>query len=195
MSDSGGKNWVNELLLLQRISLGLQCEHLLRSENVDDFVKETAQLLVDALSGGHLWALEWEGYNLHTVPSSTADEVGNILTMWRVLTGGYDRLSEEDQKEVLTHTSHRAREDGKLRFPGFDGNEESAHLSVAMFLVEKMNRFQELDARNLNSHWPMLDEYRRMWDVFNDGFSSLRFLKNMSKDDIIGVFMAGEQRR
>ena len=182
------KELLRELLLLQRISLGLQCEHIVADEGADKYVKESAQFIIDALADGHMWALEWHGYRMDTTPSGVADEVGNILTMWRVLVGSFERLSEGDQKDVTAEASVRFGGDGKVTFPGFDGNEESAHLSVAIFLVEKMNRFQELDPRNLNSHWPVLNEYRRMLSVFD---SIEDHFRGLDKDSIIRVLNAG----
>ena len=174
---------LKELLFLQRLQLALQCERI--AGPPDDHDKKQAQFIGKALSYGHLWALRWE-YNTgleHTVPESVADEVGNILTMWRMLVGGYERLSESDRQDVLREVDPIG---GKVKFPGFDGNLESAHLSVAMFLVEDMNRFQELESHYLNSHAPCLDAYRRMLPVFG----AVKGYAGMGKDSIIEVLKA-----
>ncbi len=178
---------LKELILLQRVSLGLQCDQIIADEEADEYVKESAQFISDALAEGHMWAFEWHGYRFETIPEKIAEAVGNILTMWRVIGNSYQRLSEDDQKDVVNQTRARFREDGELKFPGFDGNEEASHLLVAMFLVEKMNRFQELNARDLNSHWPMLDEYWKMLSVFR---SIKEHFGGLNKENLIRVLNA-----
>lgn len=169
---------LKELLLLQRLSFMLQCERVLDSPD-----KKRAKFMLNAVSQGHIWALTWE-YDglLHTIPESTANEVGHILTMWRMLAGGYEKLSESDKQDVIAEAEPVG---GKVKFPGFDGNLEAAHLVVSMFLVEEMGRFQELKGCELNSHWPCLDSYRRMLPVFH-----AKGMGGLSKAEIIEVLKA-----
>ena len=51
-----------------------------------------------------------------------------------------------------------------VAFRGFDGNEESEFYSVANILIKKMKRWGRFLERDLNSHAPMLSEYRGMLD-------------------------------
>jgi uncharacterized protein YfbU (UPF0304 family) len=51
-------------------------------------------------------------------------------------------------------------------FPGFDGNNETEHLSIAKFMIDKLNRFPMFKDRGLNSHFPMLEIYRNMLEGF-----------------------------
>ena len=174
---------LKELVLLQRLQLVMQCERI--AGPPDEHDKKQAQFTIKALSYGHLWALRWEYSGLlHTIPDNVADEVGSILTMWRMLAGGCERLSESDKRVVITEADSFFEDE--LKFPGFDGNEESAHYSVAMFLVEDMNRFQELAGRDLNSHCPYLDGYRRMLPVFG----AVKGYAGMGKDSIVKVLKA-----
>ena len=180
--DSNSEELLQELVLLQRLQLAMQCERIVGPP--DEFDRKQAQFIANALGSGHLWALKWE-YDalLHTIPENVAREVGNILTMWRMLAGGFERLSKSDKEQVISEAGPL---DEELKFPGFDGNQEAAHLVVAMFLVEEMNRFQELAGRDLNSHWPRLDGYRRMLPVFD----SVKGYAGMGKDNIIEVLKA-----
>ena len=51
--------------------------------------------------------------------------------------------------------------------PGFDGNNESSHISAARFLVDSLDRFQHFKGRDFNAHMPTLDGHRRMLNVFD----------------------------
>ena len=51
-------------------------------------------------------------------------------------------------------------------FPGFDGNHEGGHLGIADFLVNELGRFSDFKGRDLNSHCPLLENYRRMVKSF-----------------------------
>lgn len=58
-----------------------------------------------------------------------------------------------------------------VRFPGFDGNNESDELYFVDFIINKQNRFCELkeNGRNdFNSHIRMMPKYERMLDVFKE---------------------------
>ena len=52
------------------------------------------------------------------------------------------------------------------RFVGFDGNNETRHMSVGRLLVEQMGRFQRFNDRSLNSHSPSIDGYLLMYELF-----------------------------
>lgn len=76
-------------------------------------------------------------------------------------------------------------------FRGFDGNNETAHMSFCRFLIEKQGKFQEqkqylLVNDNLNSHMPMTAKYSRMLDEAK----SLPNKWNMSADDALRVLDA-----
>jgi hypothetical protein len=59
----------------------------------------------------------------------------------------------------------------KIKFNGFDGNNETKHMNIARFLIKEMGHFTEFKDRggyrgDINSHFPTLDVYRRMLSVF-----------------------------
>jgi uncharacterized protein YfbU (UPF0304 family) len=91
----------------------------------------------------------------------------------------------------------RATKDSRLfahyyaYFRGFDGNNETEHMSFCRFLIEKQGKFQEqrqylLRNDNLNSHMPMTGKYRRMLVEAN----SLPDKRRMSADDALRVLDA-----
>ncbi|QZA81090.1 YfbU family protein [Deefgea piscis] len=108
-------------------------------------------------------------------------ENGYAIFYNQIIGGISDEMSEIDGKFVLNILDlYRAIEDLKRTtkdhelinhrysiFPGFDGNNETEHMSFCRFLIQKQNKFIEqqqymVKNDNLNSHIPMIDKYTRM---------------------------------
>jgi uncharacterized protein YfbU (UPF0304 family) len=119
-----------------------------------------------ALHGGHYWGLQWKYtgiFHEHEDNKKTVSEVADVLDMWWFLEQSYAKLSKKDKDRV----EKEAEPFGKhVVFRGFDGNYESEHLSIASFLINKLNRFADFKGRDLNSHMPSIDGYRRMVRIF-----------------------------
>lgn len=148
----------------EKLSLLLLCDlyekGVVNGDFEPDFVREV-------IYGGHYWALSWKYpgvFHSHVDDQRNVSEVADILDMWSFLEGGFAGLEAEDRQkleaaDVLFGDS--------LSFPGFDGNNESEHGSIAQFLIERLGRFSRFKARSsLNSHMPCLAGYRRMLEVF-----------------------------
>ena len=124
------------------------------------------EFVVDVIGGGHYWAPNWMMpgiFHEHEDDTRAVSFVVNVLDMWSFLEAGHERLSMKDKARV----EKEAEPFGKhVQFSGFDGNYESMHMSIARFLVEKMERFTRLKGRDFNSHCPTLDRHRRMLGVF-----------------------------
>ena len=128
----------------QRVVACMLCEQALgvpkNQRNIDP------KLVFKALWGGQLWALEWK-YALDSgTPAEVAEEVGDILQMWRVIESAYSELTGSEQGEVRA-----AVDTAEIRFTGFDANSEHHHYAAASFMVEELGRFEEFSSR-LNSH-------------------------------------------
>lgn len=135
-------------------------KHLKVSGETDpDFIAEV-------IYGGHYWAPKWEMAGLfhdHEDDPRDLRLVVDVLDMWSFLEEGYEKLSKKEKEQV----EKEAQPFGKNpRFNGFDGNNESTHIGIARFLIEKMDRFSRFKKRELNSHMPTLEGYRRMVRVF-----------------------------
>ena len=120
---------------IQKVVLSLLCDHI----GVSTKSGIDPSLVMDAIYGGHYWALDMEytGLEIPATSDHVVEEVINILDMWSFIEGGYSNLSEEDRGRV-----EKADQYVITKFVGFDGNNESSHFSVASFLIKKMNRFQ-----------------------------------------------------
>jgi uncharacterized protein YfbU (UPF0304 family) len=133
--------------------------HLKIKGNIDP------KLVSSAIHGGHLWALRWELSGLlhgHVDDPREVTEVVDILDMWSFIEEAFETFSKKDL-EVIKKADTRF---ASGKFLGFDGNNEGTHRSIALFLTRDMNRFSRFKDRELNSHSPVLDSYRRMFKVF-----------------------------
>lgn len=141
-----------------------------------DFVAETVY-------GGHYWAPTWEMqgvFHKHADRPADVTLVVNTLDMWDFVEGCIEKLSQEDIEKL------KAFNHGYVpKFHGFDGNNESTLMSIARFLVEKMDRFSRFKKRDFNSHAPTAARYRRMTTAFEPIRATLGFGRDMGVDQII----------
>lgn len=142
-----------------------------------------------AIYGGHHWGLRWKYpgiFHGHEDSGDTLKEVVDVLAMWETVERGYKKLSKKDSDYVAKETEQTGE---YVSFSGFDGNNESEHLSIAHFLIENLGRFSHFSGRELNSHWPSLESYRRMLRVFEPMRSNL-IGGDLNTMQIIGILKA-----
>lgn len=141
-----------------------------------DFISE-------AIYGGHYWAPTWEMEGLfhkHADRPQDVSLVVDTLDMWDFIEARLEKLSDEEVEKL------KAANYGYIpRFAGFDGNNEATLMSIARFLVEKMDRFSRFKKRDLNSHAPTAERYRRMTAAFEPIRATLGFGREMGIDQII----------
>ncbi|WYP24761.1 YfbU family protein [Alkalihalobacillus sp. FSL W8-0930] len=77
-----------------------------------------------------------------------------------------------------------------VKFSGFDGNEASENdmLIYADYYVRDLSRFKEIEENlenenSFNSHFPMLETYKNMLEVYRGKLARNKF-GNLSEDDI-----------
>lgn len=119
-----------------------------------------ASLVRSALFGGHSWVFDWEMPGIAKVeekPERLVRETVDILDMYDFLELSYADLEPDDRAGI---------DDWRIRFPGFDGNNETDHIGIARFFVEELGRFERFRGRDLNSHHPTLDRARAMLKTF-----------------------------
>jgi uncharacterized protein len=145
-----------------------------------DFVSE-------AIYGGHYWAFDWEYQGIfheHEDRNSAVGLTVDVLDMWSFLESGYEALSDEAKASIEKETGF-----SKVRFIGFDGNNETEHLSIARFMIGKMDRFQSFAGRDLNSHCPVIHGYRQMLQVFEPIRTTLMG-RELNTSEIIRIMKA-----
>ena len=136
------------------------------------------ELIREVIESGHLWALSELYPGIFREPQHAApaivDEVREILMMWSFIEQGLALLSSEEQ----THVHDEAPLAPAFR--GFDGTIEAEHLLIAGFLIRihshQNQSFGKFAGRDLDSHMPMLDTYRRMVPVFCPMVAPLMYL-------------------
>ena len=119
-----------------------------------------------AMKGGHYWGLgsKYPGlFHDHTDSPQVVTEVIEILDMWTLIESGYEKLSPKDKRWVDKESEQDSKD---TVFRGFDGNNESEHYAIAVFLIDELERFVNFRNRIPNSHVPSIDLYRRMLSTF-----------------------------
>ncbi len=127
------------------------------------------EFIEDAIHSGHPWGLKWEYpglFNTGEVSEATASEVVEVLQMWMNIELSYSELSDADQLKVKAEATSF-----DVTFRGFDGNNEDQY-GVALFLINKLGRFEHFKGRSLNAHSRTMDLHRRMLRVYESIISS-----------------------
>jgi uncharacterized protein len=128
-----------------------------------------------AIFSDNLWGIRWKYTGIPFEEQKDPEivkEVIDILDMWSFIEYSYEQLSKEDKLIV----EEQAKPFGKdPKFPGFDGNNESEYMGTAHFIIDDLDRFESFKGRNLNSHCPSIDGYRRMLTVFEPIRSTLAY--------------------
>lgn len=133
-----------------------------------------------ALENGYKLHYQWIIENIYDEMSEDeCQEVVDILNMYRSLTFSYQKLSDKS-----------GIDESEIKFPGFDGNNETRQYSYTNYFIMDLERFDELrggsEYADFNSHSEMLDRYRRMlneWKKYDDRH-------NLSRDAIISIVKA-----
>lgn len=113
-------------------------------------------------------------------------EVVDILDMWSFLETGYEELSKSDRSRVRTECAPFG---DRVRFSGFDGNNEAVYIGIARFLMEQLDRFTKFKGRDLDTHAPTVNAYRRMLSVFRELRSDMAG-RELTADEIISILKA-----
>lgn len=124
------------------------------------------EFIAETIYGGHYWAPKWEMNGLfhdHEDNLKDVNFVVDVLDMWSFIEEGYASLDSERKALVELEAAPFGKDP---KFNGFDGNNESSHMSIARFFVEKMDRFSRFKKRDFNSHHATLAGYSRMLKVF-----------------------------
>lgn len=150
-------------------------------EKLDVNGETEPDFLRSAIVNDHLWAIRWKYSGIPFEPAEDpplVKEVVDILEMWSYIEYTYSKLDEKQRQELAQEAAPLGE---NPRFRGFDGNYESDHMSVAMFMVNQLDRFQEFRGRNFNCHHPSLENHKRMLAVFEPLRASLADLSPSAK--------------
>lgn len=132
------------------------------------------------------WSIPWKYSGIPFESQETPEivsEVLDILEMWSFIEYSYGELDDAG-KSLVEKGAAPFGKDPKFR--GFDGNNETDYMSTASFIVNQLDRFQEFEGRDFNSHCPSIDGYKRMLSVFEEMRKNL-YLQVLSPDQLIKI--------
>jgi len=142
------------------------------------------EFVAESIYGGHYWAPVWEMNGLfhkHADRPADVSLVVDVLDMWDFVEARIEKATPEEAERLKA-----ANYDFLPKFSGFDGNNETSLMSIARFLVEKMDRFSRFQGRDFNSHTPTAGRYGRMARLFEATMRPrLGFGREISIDQII----------
>lgn len=172
----------------EKLIIAMLCDVMRQQDSETELDPDFIQ---DSINGGYGWAITWK---YHGLLSDEADEtppevseVCDILTMYSVLKSSFDQLIDTDKEAVIAETSIS---DAGIRFPGFDGNNETDHMVVARVLIDELDRYTELKGHSYNSHSKTLPKYRRQCAEYDKAMDTTSFGQPLSKESIIKILNA-----
>lgn len=153
---------------------------LFKRLNIED-PEVDPEFIAQVIWGGHYWAAEWDlpgVFHRDSDDRRDLNYVQDVLDMWDRLERGFDRLQKSDKERVAQEAAPLGK---KVRFPGFDGNNEGRFLGIARFLTNQMERWTRFAGRDLNSHMPTTAMYKRMLEAFEPMKKSFEDDLNLSQ--------------
>ncbi|MBI3799366.1 MAG: YfbU family protein [Deltaproteobacteria bacterium] len=113
-----------------------------------------------------------------TVTEAECNEIIDTLSMFRALKQSFAKLDDTSGIDEY-----------RIKFDGYDGNDETKFMAFARFFCERLGRFEELEKGDrFNSHCPMRPVYNRMRSVWNSFPSDAK--SNISKSQIRDIAAA-----
>ncbi|MGJ9383219.1 YfbU family protein [Salipaludibacillus sp. CF4.18] len=161
-----------KLTKLERLNLINQyqiLEKLDPNENYSSFIKA----LQEGYEAHYSDLVEWL---YDDFPKDKSDFVVDVLEMYRRIIFSYNAL---DDKGDLNES--------RIKFHGFDGNNESSYLGYASYFINDLGRYDEIrnntEFRDLNSHRPMIDNYMRKLSVWKSSLD----VDNLTLEEIQNI--------
>lgn len=119
--------------------------------------RDSYEKYADALEEGYSAYIDQMAEHIYDERDIVTDEqcsfVLQTMSMYEALQRGFEQHGPQTVRET------------EVRFPGFDGNNETPLMGYARFVIDREHRFTHLDRNHdLNSHMPSVDMYRRMLD-------------------------------
>lgn len=115
--------------------------------------KENQAIVVEGYEGEYDGLIENFGF----LQKSISNEVIDILQMYRCLQSSFLKLGDKTGINP-----------DDVKFPGFDGNEETKQYMFADYFINTKGRFDEFKGMDINTHHNILEKYRRMLAVWRN---------------------------
>ena len=181
-----------ELTRSEQLIILMLCEIAKKIDDPKSRLDFDPDFISNAVSGGHHWAIDWTiGSAIPQVPDSPEElkNVIDILDVWDFVEAGLEKLPEDERSALMERLDRPS-----VTFIGFDGNNETTELSIARFLITKLDRFARFADRDLNSHSPSLAGHMRMVLAFEPIRATLD-ARSMTSDELFQVLSSRRARQ
>lgn len=141
--------------------------------------------IMDAMYGGHYWALKWDHewlLNDYEDAPGTVSFVVDVLDMWSFIEEACEKFSDDERRQIADALGYS---EPVFEFPGFDGNYETNYMGIVRHLVESMGRFARFKGRSFNSHMPKVARYAVMTKMFEPMRRNLGRGRRLNVDEVI----------
>jgi len=147
-----------KLDIKERLSLSYQLKILEKLYPEDkQYYANHRKAIEDGYELHYSWLIE------HLSDGLTSDEcnfVLEVLDMYSALHFSYKQL--KDSPKLI---------DISVKFPGFDGNNETMFMAYTKYFIEDLGRFNEIKETSngyYNSHSRMIPKYKKMLEIWKD---------------------------
>lgn len=166
------------LSIVERQILANQFRILSKIEGNNEFYDTKADILEHGFTEKYHEVFD---VNTEEIPFEICEETSQILNMYRRINHTIDILSKEEKTQLDLDT---------IKFEGFDANNDS-HYHYMVFMIEKMNLWEEYKGNYLNSHCQsQLSKYRKMLGYQNHLLENDQYdLKKKDLEHLIGLFV------
>ncbi|MBS3019112.1 hypothetical protein DJFAAGMI_01851 [Comamonas sp. PE63] len=146
----------------EKLIIELLCDSLKGKDSVYD-----VEFLSKVISSNETWAISKRYQSLEDKSPEPAyvTEVYAILEAYRWV---YDTTQELGPRvsEIRSIVQEKGQVHVQEKFDGFDGNNESDHLSAAHIIVDDLRLYEEQKGRVNNTHGPRRDAYVRVANAY-----------------------------
>ena len=145
------------LILFNQYSILSELANNAGDKNTADIYEAYKTILVDGYKYEYSQLFDDFGEELSKTKSNF---VRNVLKMYRAIYDKARTLSPEEKERYGEH---------KLKFHGFDGNEETEYFLYCKFIIEDMGEYAEIyeNGKNgLNSHCNTINYYNKLLKIW-----------------------------
>ena len=156
-------NETNRLLLMNQFKI------LSKLEGTNDYDN-----IIKILENGYEY--EYNIFDNFIDPSISIEKckyVYKILNMFDTLQSSLSRIKTNKITE------------NDVEFKGFDGNNETCYMSYSEFIIEDLKKYTYIKKNEYNSHWPMINTYDTMYNVYKIYNNDLT--KSLTEDEICEI--------
>lgn len=166
------------LTKVERLTLALQCRILAKLDTEEGHAyANDAYILEQGFTSEYINVF---GRLDDEISPAQCKYVLDVIQMYSDLNHGYNRLADKTGIDAA-----------RLRFRGFDGNNENAELAFADYFINKKGRFTEFAGIDLNSHMGTGERYGRMLAEYNPRMDAARAgLTTLTNADIQAILAA-----